>query len=584
MRLKNNLKSFARAIGKTIKKIEKKIKDETNKIDSELKDIIKEKINVKRKEIENSIKEIHKNVNDLELDAWSSSVNDAIIIIPSRNTVSNVSFPSTYWESHENNIESSDDYYYPDAIPESIDLPEIDVNTNEIKNRYFQWKDESGNIVNYSQKQYVRKYNGLNFVHTTGFSTGSISGFNYNLYVESKEVVFNHFDPISTTKYVNLYIKKNILSDISNINQLVSLKFDSSYMSASIYGGIEEFNDNYYLLKISIKLKSDYITHFDENEYLIVKLKTNESYESAYINVIRPAITLESGLAVNSNDVIDTDHGIVDIYNDPNIKNFNIVSESEYVVEDGVPFYDGASIGFFRISKNRDKNEIISYLGETVEFNLYVKTNSPKYLKLQKYQYETNDSTVTIGSLNKYNEDKNLYYFPIKIVVHENTSSERQNVGVIIFCLYVSNGTISSNTDVPVFPTVIRYIQDESPSEEVIETKKANIIQYKINGDIESNSVEITGSGRLPPYSDDDNNYIRSLSQNISTTSYETIGCGNLIENSSTIEEPSSWRINNNINWNNINITNSPTIDKRNSSRNKIFKDNLFLSDNKFNI
>lgn len=432
MRLKNNLKSFARAIGKTIKKINKNINSKielfnkkfnglyADKIsDSEYNSLDKDEfgfsisnkniLNVFKRDVSRIVSNIHDSINNIESMSNTSGVNDFIVIRPknileeegiSHNIGENDEYLRKYYDALPSDDvllnkpkEKNDDYLMLFSNPEKLKLPFVSLEQKAVNKVYNQWIDpKTRKIVNNSSKLFIRKSQGFELIHSPGFSESNrISGNRVYLNLNKTTENINHFD--NSEHEALVYVNKDWIEEKENErpSSLIKLKFDDEYLNVRIqennepdsYGWFidkERESYKYCILKFSIIQESYSLS--TENEYILISTEK----ENTTLNVIREGISISlynqvlDGELVNSNE----DECIGD-------DGSKFYESGEWVEEDdeddnGQPikvreFYKNPGY-FFRSINNNNK---INQSGEEIQFSLYLKYNFATELSLLDY-------------------------------------------------------------------------------------------------------------------------------------------------------------------------------------------------------
>lgn len=495
MRLKNNLKSFARAIGKTIKKINEKIKSENlneiNTIDNKFIEKISDsqynllendfngysiseeyKIDVFYRDIKRKYDQLHKNLNYLEQDAYSVGVNEYIKIIPSNNVnFSNHNFfvdynskIQGYNDSPSIAYKNLDNYLISGTEPIELSIPNLNLNTKSVKNIYYQYVDNNNIVVNQAQKQFVNSNSFGVMINSGRFPSidlaPTINLKRNKFWTSYRTINLSPTNIDGKTKYYNkvqIYIKNDV--DIDDFYNNLILTYDSNELLISkkkenenIFLEIELKNvsiiDLSYKLIIrynneSINLLIKYLVEFDDislitDNNLFENHGDNLYYYKKYISKSGEEITFDiNASGVSSTDLIKCSF-IYDNYSEEPSYNINYVSENKFRVriqipENNVIIKEEGTLNERKISYQ--KSGIILLFLDTANITGKNSVVSPIHIKYRQNCDDTPESNKNILKFNEGNIfDKNIEFNYINTYINEESGEEvREYVNTIFF-------------------------------------------------------------------------------------------------------------------------------------------------------
>lgn len=454
MRLKNNLKSFARAIGKTIKKYKSEISNKVNSFLSESISNIDEEYNLNKDSAKEKIESIRSEILELDKDAKESYLNDIKVITPKSIHPRNSHYlPCTGYnksfypgEDADNPDHSNcDDYWIFSADPEVRPVTEVDLNPygNEefVKNKYNQFVDDSGTVQNITEKQYIRKKNGLYCTYTTGFPnvllgySGSDS--ESEMYFGLKEIYFKYNESrlisgSTVYKSSTLYVaKKDTINNVflDNISFSKNVVVNVTPKSTIFTDASEDF----YSIEINFSIDITKCFDFDTKNIIVFKNKNNDNV--AYISIIQ--LSCFSGIEFYNGDLIEKNNCVIPYY----ILSNNTSTETISNETQSLQF----SVNITSENENIERNDIKIYLDK----NTYT-----KYI-----------SSIEVSNFTKISDSE----FNAVIDVNIN-SSQNINGQCGIFVLYIEKyGNVIS------FPFPVLYKIEGSTSTSV------DFIKYATN-------------------------------------------------------------------------------------------------------
>lgn len=505
MKLKNNLKNFAKYVAKSFNKFAEKISESKEEFISKTNKNLDSKYLKQREEIKEKFESFYKRLRMLEYNLFGSGVNDILIISP-KNKLNGVTHqigdnssslkkfydavPNDNFRYERKEKYKNDDYMLLSSDAENLEIPHFNCETKELRNKFNQWINDEGVVVRNTGKQMVRNANGVSMIHTTGLNPITKTEGASIIYLEQREIKIPHYD--NSIHSVKLYVNKKKVKEISP-NEYIELDYNTDYLKVSVSDEWVNENDDIYIsCEININIISETYSYFDENEYIVIK--TPE--DNLALNVIRPKIYFNVKMVYS----IDNQEIDIEELEEDNSENnsFKIFKKP-----DGENQYESSGHWIRDLSDG----DFVSNEGALITgLSAIIETNIPKEKISLFYESTLSEDYHDFPMFGNIVEENNKYRIPITLSISVNNSNTETNKenrsGVILITFshkkeenkdlnvkYNEEEEEFLSSDSPVFS--FRFIQGNS-SNDSLKSDFGIFKQIHINGNgFLSESIEI---------------------------------------------------------------------------------------------